>query len=919
MIDFTIYTNNSQAAPIVKEFKIINGELVKHPAGNIWDGIQQHTQCNNITEFTEKLTEISKNSLKCIGFGLFKKPKSKITWNGSPDDKSGAALPRTKHVMSYPDGEAIFAIDIDGSYVFESDADNIINIITETIPELKNAPMVITPSSSGLVVVNGVQQKGGLHIFIHIMNGKDIERFAGIFYKKLWLNGHGFMKTTSDYAVVERAKYMDKAIYQVNRILYVGKPIVGEGISLVEKPFKLFNTDAQPFDTSIISNISRKDQTIYEYMVKTAKNEKEQEIYPEKKSYVDSLPIEAKKQFENREHCRNNGGELLPNHEVILTDNRFSPNTVVTVSEILSNKKFFHGVLCCDPLTPEKGRQTGIIYSDQPKPLIHSFDNGETNYNMKKNNIKKGEKTMNNENTEIEIEVEETSEVFKFETVKNVGKIRTTTTQLRTYLMKVSGYDDDFPFDICFDTFTQQAGFFEKNKPNDFIPLTDSNYHDIKDWFNMHNWSDVPIHIYRDVIFSVAEKKKINTLEKWVKELKWDGHSRMADFTKALRLEQTNYTLAAANYLFSSLAGKAVDPQVEVQSMVVLVSRKQGVGKTIALQTLAPTIDGNTTYRNVTLDNFLDPTTRARLLRGATIVNIDEMASFHKKESESLKSAISLPMESFRELYRSQYTTYYRQCSITGTSNNPELFNDTTGNRRYYPLEIIGDVLIDLDWIKTNMEQLWAEGLILFRKNGVMFQEVAKLALEIIENYMDYTQTYDPWEEIISKQIHAQLTTMNDPKYFYATIPYILENMLNIDPSRFDKMSSNRVGRILKQLGFKNKNIRIKGVQTKAWVLDEQQPTPTSHLEYSNSTVVSLSDKKDFKPNLKKTSLNKEKIMRILGKPEKKVENKVEAKNEIDDDGSSVILSDIEPVIASVTESKSDKIKRLNKKISLIS
>ena len=50
--------------------------------------------------------------------------------------------------------------------------------------------------------------------------------------------------------------------------------------------------------------------------------------------------------------------------------------------------------------------------------------------------------------------------------------------------------------------------------------------------------------------------------------------------------------------------------------------------------------------------------------------------------------------------------TYPRQCVMIGTTNDTDYLRDATGNRRFWPIKC---EFVDLEWLKENREQIWAE------------------------------------------------------------------------------------------------------------------------------------------------------------------------------------------------------------------
>lgn len=59
------------------------------------------------------------------------------------------------------------------------------------------------------------------------------------------------------------------------------------------------------------------------------------------------------------------------------------------------------------------------------------------------------------------------------------------------------------------------------------------------------------------------------------------------------------------------------------------------------------------------------------------------------------------------------------------TTNESEFLTDRTGNRRYAPVRVTS---IDIDAVKRDLLQLWAQGRDLFKRFGIEHREVERLS-----------------------------------------------------------------------------------------------------------------------------------------------------------------------------------------------
>ena len=140
-------------------------------------------------------------------------------------------------------------------------------------------------------------------------------------------------------------------------------------------------------------------------------------------------------------------------------------------------------------------------------------------------------------------------------------------------------------------------------------------------------------------------------------------------------------SICAENHIFRALA--------EYNLAFITVSRnkafgsfigKQGAGKSSLAQVLGGEWVTNSAIDINSKDGYI-------ALQGKWIVEIAEMNSFSKKEASSVKSYISSSTDSYRPPYGQHNVDVKRQCIFFGTTNDILCLADSTGNRRFWPVE----------------------------------------------------------------------------------------------------------------------------------------------------------------------------------------------------------------------------------------
>jgi len=76
---------------------------------------------------------------------------------------------------------------------------------------------------------------------------------------------------------------------------------------------------------------------------------------------------------------------------------------------------------------------------------------------------------------------------------------------------------------------------------------------------------------------------------------------------------------------------------------------------------------------------------------------------------EMMKAFITREREIFRKAYGRSEINQRRPSVLVGTTNSSSFLNDPTGDRRFWVIEIPEEHTIDLQWVKHNRDQLWAQ------------------------------------------------------------------------------------------------------------------------------------------------------------------------------------------------------------------
>lgn len=226
--------------------------------------------------------------------------------------------------------------------------------------------------------------------------------------------------------------------------------------------------------------------------------------------------------------------------------------------------------------------------------------------------------------------------------------------------------------------------------------------------------------------------------------------------------------------------------------MLVLAGRKQNTGKTEWFRRLLPK-EWAQYYAESKLDAGKDD---ELLMTQKLLVVDDEMGGKSKKESKRLKELTSKQTFSLRRPYGHTNEDINRLAVLGGTSNELDLLNDPTGNRRIIPIEVL-----EIDHAAYNKVDKVALFVELFRLfvQGYDWQfttdDVKRLNTGT-EEFNEYTQEY---EMVYQFYTPAREGAQDTDEMTATQIKIDLETKTN------QKISIKKLGEELKRLGFEKK------------------------------------------------------------------------------------------------------------------
>lgn len=355
--------------------------------------------------------------------------------------------------------------------------------------------------------------------------------------------------------------------------------------------------------------------------------------------------------------------------------------------------------------------------------------------------------------------------------------------------------------DIRHDDFRDEIVLSQKE--GQWRPFQDPDYTRLRIILERQQFKSVGRELIRDAVALVAIENRFDTAIHWLRSLApWDGIPRIATFySYYFGCTDDPYTRAVANYTWSALAGRILVPGTKTDMVPVWIG-DQGVRKSTAITCMVPSPDLAT---EIDIDERREED-NARKIRGVLIAELAELKGLKTRDAEYVKAFITRTHERWIQKYREFATTFARRLIYIGTTNESEFLADETGNRRWLPLQVNE---VDTDAISRDREQLWAEAILLFESQGIVFKDAETLAKGVHAAHM----IQDTWSEDIAiwmttpHDLTGELPGDSD----FLTSAEVAKNALKLEISRRDARAYARIVRAMRDCGWEAARKRIDG------------------------------------------------------------------------------------------------------------
>lgn len=332
---------------------------------------------------------------------------------------------------------------------------------------------------------------------------------------------------------------------------------------------------------------------------------------------------------------------------------------------------------------------------------------------------------------------------------------------------------------------------------------------------------DVSARAVEEALLIVAERASCNPVREYLEGIAWDGVPRVDTFlTTHFKVPDSPYVRGVSSRWLISAVARAFQPGCDVDCILVFEGQRtrhhegQGSGKSKGLRALVPdrawfadtplVIGDKDSYQN---------------LRGKWIYEIGELAGLKGRDVDRTKNFLSGSVDNLRASYGRRNRDYVRALVFAASTNDHHYLADRTGNRRFWPVRVVGDV--DREAIVRDRDQIWAEAVHRYRAGEAWHADTPEFRALAREEQEERVPD-SPWRGPVERWLETPWVTVFDPadgmkKTARADISHggdgvtttdVLQSAIGMALDRIDRRHEIEMGSILREIGLEAVRLR---------------------------------------------------------------------------------------------------------------
>lgn len=340
-----------------------------------------------------------------------------------------------------------------------------------------------------------------------------------------------------------------------------------------------------------------------------------------------------------------------------------------------------------------------------------------------------------------------------------------------------------------------QSGDCLYSKGNVF-PWVDAEAIGLKHYFSSKSF-EVSTELWHEAALIAAKRYSFHPLREKLSGLLWDGEARVDSWlTQYCGAVPSKYAQIVGRKWLLGCVHRAFNPGCKMDYMLVLEG-PQGPGKSKMCAELAMGFGGT-----VNMDAKAADIVQG--MQGLWIIEMAEMAAYSKAAVADMKRFITEQKDRVRMAYARNTEDYPRQCAFIGTINPDECgYLKDNQNRRYWPVTV-GQM--DIERMRAEVEQLWAEVVVLFNQGEACYIEDRDLEAEV-QGEIDKRKIQDSWSEAVIRFLSMPRGDDFSDEVNEWSIIDIYTGAIGGSIQQFTNFHRDRIVSIMLSLGWKKQEI----------------------------------------------------------------------------------------------------------------
>lgn len=288
-----------------------------------------------------------------------------------------------------------------------------------------------------------------------------------------------------------------------------------------------------------------------------------------------------------------------------------------------------------------------------------------------------------------------------------------------------------------------------------------------------------------EALFLVGVQKKINPVKEFIESVKWDGQERLKTWLPMVcRTDDNEYTRMVGEKWIHAMVARVYHPGVKFDNLIVLEG-KEALLKSTMLRVL-----GGEWYAPFSIK--AESKDAVHVMIGKWLLEMEELATLRASEVEYVDAFLSRTSDRVRLSYAHYAKDFPRKCILVGTMNpigNNQYLRKQSENRRFWPIECKDK--LDLDWVKKNRQQLFAEALVKYNPDELYLTDSKAIQISVYK--LEERKTQDAWTDIIYEFLKGKSIV---------SLVEIITQALQVSKDKINHSVTCRVGICMRQLGW---------------------------------------------------------------------------------------------------------------------